>query len=216
MAASFGPRTWSSSRNGGTGALRKSVLMPRSLAGGVGGGSSADGRGREPVEDEADAGEVAGRIGQVAPTHPPVRADDHDRPVRHPAGLEVGAERACRRALGLEVRELLDRDAELLLERLLRPDRIGRDAVERRALGGEVVEGLLVDLQLIGADRAEGKGVEDQDRRLAEQVLAREVAAVLALERELRGRCARSDDAHRRSPSSLMSSRYPSRSELRK
>ena len=63
---------------------------------------------------------------------------------------------------------------------------------------------LLVDLQLVGADRAEREGVEDEDRRAAEEVGPREVAAVLALERELRRRRAGGDDAQRylRSPSS--------------
>ena len=52
------------------------------------------------------------------------------------AGSRRGAdaERAAGGALGLEVRELLDLDAELLLERLLGAGRVAGDAVERRAL----------------------------------------------------------------------------------
>src|SRR5262245_62109092 len=148
----------------------------------------------------------------MAPAHHAVWAHNHQRTVGHPARLEVRPELLRGLALGLEVRELLDRDAELLLERDLRVRRIGRDAVERRALRLQIVERLLVDLQLIGADRAEREGIEDEDGGLAQQVLAGEVVAVLAREGELRSGGPGGDDAHRRSPSSRISSRYPLRS----
>ena len=52
----------------------------------------------------------------VAPAHGAVGVHDHERALREAARV-VDAERAARRALGLEVRELLDLDPELLLER---------------------------------------------------------------------------------------------------
>src|SRR5919199_297054 len=126
----------------------------------------------------------------MAPAHDAVGTDDHDGAAGAAGRLEVGAERLGRRALGLEVRELLDADAELLLERGLGVARVGRDP-------------------------AEGERVEDEDGRLAQQVLASELLAVLALQAEVGDRRPGRDDAHRRRPSSRMSSRYPSRSVLR-
>ena len=52
-----------------------------------------------------------------APGDDAVGADDDERAVRDAGRLEVDAEGARRLALGLEVREHLDRDAELLAER---------------------------------------------------------------------------------------------------
>jgi hypothetical protein len=87
----------------------------------------------------------------------------------------VDAEGAARGALGLEVGELLDRDAQLLLERLLGGDRVAGDAVERQALGGEVAEQVVVDAELVGADRRE------RERRRAKQLTAEADAALLRL-----------------------------------
>ena len=53
-------------------------------------------------------------------------------------------------------------DAELLRERALRPRRVAGDAVERRALLGQLAEHLLVQLQLVGAHGAERERVEDE------------------------------------------------------
>ena len=127
----------------------------------------------EGVEEEVGARQVARRGRLVAPAHDRVGADHDERPLREAARVQH-AEGAAGGALGLEVRELLDRDAELLLERLLGPDRVAGDAVERRAALGEVAEQLVVDAQLVGADRREGERVEDQDRRPALEVGARE------------------------------------------
>ena len=55
---------------------------------------------------------------------------------------------------------------------------VAGDGEQARALGGEVVQDLLVEVQLVGADRREGERIEDQDRRLARQVGAGEVLAV--------------------------------------
>ena len=55
----------------------------------------------------------------VAPVHDAVRADDHQRALGKPARV-IDAERPAGRALGLEVRELLDGHAELLPKRGLR------------------------------------------------------------------------------------------------
>ena len=61
-------------------------------------------------------------------------------------------------------------DAELLLERLLGPGRVAGDAVERRAALAEVLEHLLVDAQLVRADRRERERVEDEDRGPAQEI----------------------------------------------
>jgi hypothetical protein len=62
----------------------------------------------EPVEDQVRARKVVRSRAPGSSTHHGVRADDHQRALRV-AGLVQHAERARRRALGLEVRELLDR-----------------------------------------------------------------------------------------------------------
>src|SRR3954462_5930568 len=116
-----GPRTWSPAPTGGGGA------EPR-----------ADVGGGERVEDEVGAREVGRRLGLVAPEHARVRAGHHQCPLGEAAGVQ-DAERAARLALGLEVAQLLDRDAELLAERLLGPRRVAGDAVQRGAALGEVV-----------------------------------------------------------------------------
>ena len=56
-----------------------------------------------------------------------------------PPGWSTPKARA-RRALGLEVRQLLAAHAELLPERPLRPDRVAGDAVELHALLGQLSE----------------------------------------------------------------------------
>ena len=121
-------------------------------------------------------------LGLMAPDHGAVGAHDHERALREAARMQ-DAERRTRRALGLEVRELLDLDAELLLEGRLRVGRVARHAVQRHTLGGEVVQHLVVERELVGADGREGERVEDQHRRTPEQLLAREVPAVGRLER---------------------------------
>ncbi len=72
---------------------------------------------------------------------------------------------------------------------------------------GELGERLGVDLELIGAHRAEGERVEDQDGRLPEQVLLREALPVGGGQREVGDLGPRRDDAHLRRPRSLISSR---------
>ena len=53
----------------------------------------------------------------------------------------------------------------------------------RRSLLGQLAEQRLVELQLIGADGAEGERIEDEHARLALQVLLGEALAVGARER---------------------------------
>src|SRR5947209_13339836 len=193
--ASARPRAWSPARRPGAGALRRSLTDGRL------------GLDREPVEDEVRARQLARRGGQVGPLHDALGIEDDQRAVGHAAGLEVGAELARGLALGLEVRELRDARPDLRLEGLLRPDRVGGDPVEPRALGLEIAEDLLVDLELVGADRRERERIEDEDRGAALEVLVGEVVAVLVLEPELRRRGAGGDDRQRRRPSSLMRAR---------
>ena len=71
------------------------------------------------------------------------------------------------------------------MARGLRVRRVAGDAVERHALLGEVLDHLLVEAQLVRADRREGERVEDQQRPLPEQLLARERLALGGTEREL-------------------------------
>ena len=81
-------------------------------------------------------------------------------------------------------------------ERLLGPDRVAGHAVERRAGLGEVGQHLVVDAQLVGADRRERERVEDQERRAPAQVGARERRALVAREREVRRGRPGGDDGH--------------------
>ena len=104
---SAGPVRWSSGPSGGSGALPSPLIAT----------SRAAQRAASASKIRFAPGQLA-RVGRlVAPLHDPVGADHDERALRHAARV-VDAERAARRALGLEVRELLDRDAELLLERL--------------------------------------------------------------------------------------------------
>ena len=109
--------------------------------------------------------------------------------------------------LGSKSESWRDRAAELLLEGRLRPARVGRDRVQRRAALRELVEDLFIEGQLVVADRAERERVEDEDARLTEQILLAELLAVLGLKRELGDFAPRFDDAHLRRPSDFSSSR---------
>ena len=155
----------------------------------IGGADRGQRGGAEVAQDRASKirlapGRTPGCSASWLHVHRAVAVDDHERPLREAARV-VDAERPAGRALGLEVRELLDLDAELLLEGALRVRRVAGDAVERRALGREVLEHLVVERELVRADRREGERVEDEDRRAPEQLLAREVLAVGRLQREV-------------------------------
>src|SRR5215211_7426270 len=110
--------------------------------------------GVKSVEDQIRAGQLA-RVGRlVAPLHHPIGADDDQGALRETA-LVIDAEGAAGRALRLPVGQLLDGDAEPLLERRLRPRGVARDAIEPGAASLELAQHLLVDVELVGADRAE-------------------------------------------------------------
>src|SRR5215212_1965944 len=170
------PRTWSSGPIGGTGAL------PRPLTARPAPAASACG---ERVEDQVRARQHAGVLALPAPLHDAVGTDHHERALRHAALLVVDAERSAGRALRLPVGQLLDCDAELLLERPLRLGRVARDAIERGALRGEAVQHLLVEVELVRADGAERKRIEDEDRRVSDEILVREASVVLATKCEV-------------------------------
>src|SRR3954447_25967956 len=143
MTSGPSPRMWSSGAGGGTGALRNRVedqVRPRDL-------------------------ERAGRT--VDPLDRQVGADHDERSRRVAPALVVQAEGLGELALRVEVGEQRDADAEMLLERLMRVGRVDRYAVELDALRLELAEHLVVDVQLVGADRAEVERVEDQHRALA-------------------------------------------------
>ena len=111
----------------------------------------------------------------MRPGHDAVGADDDERAVRSARRLEVGAERARPAPLGSKSESCGIETPSFSRNALAATVRRG-DAVDLRALGAELVDDLLVDLQLVGADRAEGERVEDQDGRLALEVVLREVA----------------------------------------
>src|SRR5215211_2320073 len=153
--APAGPRTCSSGAGGGTGAEDRSP-MPSSLAPAWRRGTAAARRASaledvQGVEEQVGARQVAGRGGFMAPAH--------ERPLREAARVQ-DAERPAGRAFGLEVGELLDVDAELLLERLLGVGRVAGHAVERRPALGQVLAHLVVDRELARAYRRERERVE--------------------------------------------------------
>src|SRR5919204_5164904 len=104
--------------------------------------------GGKPVEDQVGAGQLARIGGLVAPPDDPLGVDDHERALWEPA-LVVDAERAAGPALGLPVRQLLDADPQLLLERPLGPGGVAGDAVEPGAARLHLVDDLLVDVELV-------------------------------------------------------------------
>src|ERR1700710_128661 len=164
-------------------------------------GAGASGCAAGAVEGALDAfaqqlqrRQLAGRARLEAPAHDAVGVDEDERALGKAARVQH-AEGRTRHALRLEVRELLDRDAELLLERFLRPSRVARNAVQRHATLGEVRERALIQLQLVGAHRAERERVEDEDRPLALQILLGE-RPVLAGQLEGKKWGAGSDDGH--------------------
>ena len=93
--------------------------------------------------------------------------------------------------------------AERLAERHLAVGLVDRHPVEIRALRREILADLLVDLKLVGADRAERRRVEDEDGRLAGEVVTRERCAVLAAQRELGNVASCGKDAHLAQPELL-------------
>src|ERR1700756_2226988 len=123
-------RMWSSSPGSGTGAEPRSVTGPERARGpepSRGPSPAPSGSARERVEDEVGPGQIAGRRRLVAPLDDGVRADDDERALGE-ATLVVDAEGTAGRALGLEVRQLLDRHPQLLLERRLGVGGVARDA----------------------------------------------------------------------------------------
>src|ERR687888_145320 len=155
--APSGPRTWSSGRSGGSGALPSS---------------------RKGVEDQVGARKLLRARRLVAPRDVAVGVGEHQRPLGE-ARRVVDAEGTARSPLRLPVRELRDGDAELLLERPLGPDRVARDAEQPGPALGELVEHLLVEVELVGTDGREGERVEDQHGRVAEKLRPSEPAPLL-------------------------------------
>ena len=130
-------------------------------------------------------GRLARVVGDVGPEHGEIGPDDHERAVGEPGRLEVGAERLRRGALRLEVGEQRDGDAELLAERL-GANGPSQETPYSATPSAQLVDDLLVDLQLVGADGAERAREEDEDARAVLEVGAREVLELLGLQRELR------------------------------
>ena len=123
------PRTWSSSPTAPGSAPSRGRSSPPAPARASRSAASAS-------KIRLAPGRSPGDVGLVAPAHDLVGPDDHQCPLRE-ATRVVDAERAADLALGLEVRQLLDRHPELPGERRLRPGRVARDPVQRRALRRE-------------------------------------------------------------------------------
>ena len=98
-----------------------------------------------------------------------------------------------------------DRQAQVALERLVAKRAVHRDAEQLHAAALELGQRVLVDAQLVGADRAEVRRVDDQQERAPAEVRRRDGLAVLVGQREVRRRGAGLD--HRRRPSSWISAR---------
>src|SRR3954454_17495540 len=111
---------------------------------------------REPVEDQVRAGHDARVLALPAPLHHALGVDDDQRAVRDAGRLEEGPECARGLALGLVVGELRDAHTQRLAKRGLRVRLIAGDREDAGAGFGDLVQDLLVDLQLVGTDRAEG------------------------------------------------------------
>src|SRR2546423_220295 len=172
--ASGSPRTWSSGPEGGTSALPRSALR------------SGDCALFERVEDQVRARDLERRWRAVRPLHDAVRADHHERSCGHAALLVVDAELAGHLALRVEVREQRDRHAELLLEGIVRIRGVYRHAVQIDAARLQLAEHLLVDVQLVGADRAEVERIEGEDHRPPPKRLEGDLLPVLVTQAEVR------------------------------
>ena len=105
----------------------------------------------------------------------------------------------------MEVGEQGDRHAELLLERLVRVGGVDRHAVHLDPSRVELAEYLLVDVELVRADRAEVERVEDEHHRPAPKRLEADLLPILVPQAEVRRR--RTGLDHRLSPSSPISER---------
>jgi hypothetical protein len=79
-------------------------------------------------------------------------------------------------------------------------DGVDADPDEGGALRLDLAEDLLVDAELVGADRAEVERVEGEDQLAAREVRQRDLVPVVIAEGEVRGLFARLDQ--RRRPSS--------------
>ena len=119
-------------------------------------------RASSPSKMRLAPGRSPGSRGLVAPAHDAVGPD-------RSRARAAGSRRGCRRRRRGTPRPWARSPTaarsrcRAAPERLLRPRRVARDAVERGAAGGELVQHLVVDGQLVRADRREGEGVEDQD-----------------------------------------------------
>jgi DNA invertase Pin-like site-specific DNA recombinase/DNA-binding transcriptional MerR regulator len=111
---------------------------------------------RETFAQQLDGRQLTRRGGLVAPAHDAVGTGDHERALGKATGVQH-VKGSARGALGLEVRQLLAANSQLLLERALRPGRVARDAVQGISAQLELASDVLVQLQLIGAHGAEHK-----------------------------------------------------------
>src|SRR6187551_464989 len=143
---------------------------PRVWSAGPGSGGGAL---LQRVKDEVRAGDLEGRR-EVGPPDGLVRADHHERAAGHAVVLRPHAVRLRYLALGVEVREERDRQPLVLLKGLVAERAVDGDADQPRALPLELGQDLLVDAQLVGADRAEVGRIEDEHDRLAAEVRERD------------------------------------------
>ena len=150
------PRTWSS------GATRRDRC-----------GAEVGQRGVEPVEDQVRAGQVA-RDGRPA-SSTARRRRARRSPARGSASRPARSRRRARGAvspLGSKSDSISMRTPSFSRNARCDSVCVGGHAVQRRSLGRELVQHLVVDVELVGADRAERERVEDEDGRPAVQVVA--------------------------------------------
>src|SRR4029077_9749836 len=124
----------------------------------------------------------------VAPAHDAFAVDHEQGALAGAVLLAVDAVGPRDRALGLEVGEQREVEGPVLRKRKGRPDAVDRDSQQLRAVTLELRQQLLVERQLVGADRAPVLRIEDQDCRPAAAVGERDLLVRGRGQREVRRR----------------------------
>src|SRR5918998_1726129 len=145
------------------------------------------------------------RRGAVGPLHRPLPVHQHQAASGYAVLVRPHAVGPGHLALRVEVGQQREVKVQVAAEGAVAERPVDRYAEQLRAALLELAQHLLVDAELVGADRAEVGRVEDQEDPAAAEVRERDLLAVLVWERELRG--LRAGLYHRRSPSSWMRAR---------
>src|SRR4051812_717463 len=119
------------------------------------------------------------------PGDDPLLVDQDEGAIRRAVVLQVGAVGTRNLALGVEISEERNLDAEVVAECLVGPRVVDADSEQRGTPLFDLREYLLVDRELVRADRAEVGREEDQHDLAAAEVHQRYLLAVLVAEREV-------------------------------